>query len=103
MVGEYETGLAEVLELRPVRYTYNGTDVSRPDPQRDKRLARESPIPTATITRVARDGTEYIGLIAQEAEVPMPEMVTQTSAEIDGVPVDDYRVMDTGSLVYRTW
>ena len=49
VVGDYESGLAEVLALHPVRYTYNGVDVSRPG-SGTKRLARGSPIPTATTT-----------------------------------------------------
>ena len=44
---------------------------------------------------------EFVGLIAQDAEVPMPEMVTRKSGYVDGVQVDDLRVLDTGPLILR--
>ena len=49
---------------------------------------------------MAQEGKEFIGLIAQEAEIPMPELVTQTNAEIGGVPVDDYRIMNNTAITY---
>jgi len=87
VLGDYTHGLAEVLALDPVRYVYKG-NYSRQatDPSPHQRLAEEQ--------------REFIGLIAQQAEVPMPEMVTTESGYIDGEPVDDLRVLDTTALVF---
>jgi hypothetical protein len=85
--GDYENGLAAVLALHPVIYRYKSQQVQEPviegvDPMRN-----------------AND-RDFIGLIAQEAEIPMPEMVTQTVGLVDGERVDDLRQMDTGPLLF---
>ena len=98
VVGEYETGLAEVMGCG--RCATPTTAPTSRGQTRTQKVGKGEPNPDSDHYAVARDGAEYIGLIAQEAEIPMPEMVVQTSAEIDGVPVDDYRIMDTGSLVF---
>lgn len=80
-LGGYMAGLDELIMLRPVRYvkragvTLNG-------------------VPSTDSDR------EFVGLIAQEAEVHMPEMFTQVSATINGAPVTDLRIYDSNALVY---
>ena len=49
---------------------------------------------------VAAQGTEYVGLIAQEVELPFPECVTQRAGYIDGQPVTDMRDLDTNALTF---
>jgi hypothetical protein len=73
--GDYQTGLAAVLALHPVHYTYLGND---------------------------GDGLtgSFIGLVAQEAEEVMPEMVAQRHGTIDGRQVEDLRTLDTSSLIF---
>jgi len=56
---------------------------------------KNSPHYAATVA-----GTRYIGLIAQEVEPIMPEMVDKTAGYIDGVPVDDIRNLDTTALIF---
>ena len=68
VLGDYTTGLDAILSLRPVHYRYKTS------------------------------GQEHIGLVAQEAEIVMPEMVTQGSGEIDGKLVDDLRTLDMTAL-----
>ncbi len=101
--GDYTQGLAAVKALHPVKYTYKGNDVRySPIPvspgvpaatpgQPDKRSEHYS---------VAASGKEFIGLVAQEAEVSMPELVKQTIGTIDGALVSDLREMDTGPLIF---
>ena len=69
--GAYMSGLAAVLALRPVEYRYKN------DPAK-----------------------LHIGLVAQEVEEVMPEMVTKGDGEIDGEKVTDLRTLDTTALVF---
>jgi len=73
--ADYQTGLAAVLALRPVHYTYKGNDGDR---------LRGS----------------FVGLVAQEAEEVMPEMVAQREGTIDGRRVRDLRTVDTSNLIF---
>ena len=86
--GEYETGLAEVLALRPVRYVYKG----------NFRASEHDEV--SPHAQAAKAGTEFIGLVAQEAETVMPEVVRQTEGWIDGARVADTRMLDPSALVY---
>jgi hypothetical protein len=106
VIGEYNRGLDDVLALRPVLYTYKGNDTREPpsnsvgpDALGDKSAPavpyKNSPHYAATVA-----GTRYIGLIAQEVEPIMPEMVDKTAGYIDGVPVDDIRNLDTTALIF---
>lgn len=89
VTGDYDTGLDAIKQLMPVRYTYNGNETLR-SPEEDTKQS-----PHAQVV-----GQEFIGLVAQEAEGPMPEMIKQTSGYIDGVAVDDMRTMDGGIIKY---
>lgn len=84
VLGNYDAGLAEVIQLRPVVYQYlnnhgtaDGDDVSVPE-----------------------NDNVYRGLIAQDVETVMPEMVTLSTDTIDGVEVDDFRTLDTTPLTF---
>jgi hypothetical protein len=119
--GDYTSGLAEVLTLHPVRYTFKGNDTAEdvmPSNDRTKAVARrphnaddppEEPAPQETATlpyanshhyNAAASGREFIGLIAQECETVFPEMVAQHSATIDGIAVTDMRILDTAPLIF---
>jgi len=87
VLGDYTHGLAEVLKLDPVRYTFQGNY--------SKQATGQSPH-----QQLAEEKKEFVGLIAQQAEVPMPEMVTTEAGYIDGEPVDDLRVLDTTALLF---
>jgi hypothetical protein len=73
----YITGLTELVQLQPKYYKYNGKADGAPD-----------------------DGVDYVGLIAQEAEVVIPSLVSKGTHEIDDVEVADFRMMDTSELQY---
>lgn len=73
----YTTGLTELLQLQPKHYKYNGKAQGAPD-----------------------DGVDYVGLIAQEAETVIPSLVYESKNEIDGVEVNDFRMLDTSELQY---
>ena len=88
--GDYAQGLDAVLALRPVVYRY------KPQPQGKP----AEPLPEGVEPLPNTADRDYIGLVAQEAEVPMPEMVTQTKGTVDGEMVDDLRQMDTGPLLF---
>jgi hypothetical protein len=45
-------------------------------------------------------GKEFVGLVAQEAEVAMPELVESVTGWIDDKQVDDYRMFDPNALTY---
>lgn len=93
VVGPYEHGLAEILALNPVRYTFKGNDTYG-DPE------GALPYTNSNHYGPAKDGKEFIGLIAQSVEDPLPECVKQGKGWIDGVEVDDLRDLDPSPLVF---
>jgi hypothetical protein len=94
VVGKYRHGLDEILALNPVRYVYKGNDtVELPS-------GAEAPFTNSTHRAAAQIGKEFIGLVAQEAEVSMPELVTASTAYLDGVRHNDVRVLDPSALVF---
>ena len=48
----------------------------------------------------ARDLTEYVGLVAQQAEIAMPELIRLEKGFIDGVKVDDVRQVNYTPLMF---
>jgi len=74
-IADYPAGLAEVLALQPRTYTYKAETGRDPEKQ-------------------------YIGLVAQEAEIAMPEMVTQSNVPMGEMQFDDMRTLDTSALVF---
>jgi hypothetical protein len=109
-LGDYTRGLEEIIALRPIYYTFKGNDTpvepsheKTGDPEKDAKLAEiplTVPYPNSTHGVVSKAGTKYTGLIAQEVEAVIPEMVTKRSAFIDGVAVDDLRDLNTTPLVF---
>jgi len=101
VTGTYAVGLAAILQLQPKKFTYKGNDVvpsqvnvpgmSSPGGTPDRRSGHY---------QAAVDQTEFIGLIAQDVETAMPEMVRQVPALIDNAQVQDLRVLDTSALIY---
>ena len=88
VIGPYSHGLTELLEMVPKLYTYNGNvNAVAPDGSMGDPL-------------VSNTTKQYIGLIAQDCEAYMPEMVMQTSAYIDGVLQTDVRQLDTNALTF---
>jgi hypothetical protein len=101
VTGDYTRGLEAIKQLSPVKYVYKANEVSvQPAKPRDTPHTIGTPNPDSRHYQVALSGTEYIGLVAQDAEIPMPEMVTQHAASIDGTNVTDLRMMDTNALTY---
>jgi hypothetical protein len=74
-VQDYTRGLDAVLELRPVTYNF------KPETERDTSV-------------------RYVGLIAQEAEVPMPELVTSKAQTIGKLTHSDMRSLDSTALTF---
>jgi hypothetical protein len=58
------------------------------------------PYPNSRHYQNAVDQKEFIGLVAQDAEPVMPELISKATGMIDGVAVDDLRSMDTGPLMF---
>jgi Chaperone of endosialidase len=84
---DYESGLAEILALRPVVYTYNGNDKNNEHGNSLHKQAAEAQTP-------------FVGLVAQEAELVLPGIVSQQAGWIDDEAVDDLRIIDTSELTY---
>jgi hypothetical protein len=87
VLGDYEAGLDEVLQLRPITYVYKGNDTPTADGESRHQQAAQS-------------GQEFVGFVAQELEQIMPNMVSQHEGYIDGEAVSDLRSVDISSLVY---
>jgi hypothetical protein len=89
----YQSGLAEVIRLQPMVYIFKGNDTS-------KSPTGAAPYPDSPHHQVAKDRRRFTGLVAQDVETVMPEMVTRTSGYIDGKPVADLRNLDTSPLIF---
>jgi hypothetical protein len=107
--GDYPRGLDEVLALRPVLYTFKGNDTPDPvsatpgPPSEDELKNREAivvPFGNSNHYHQAVAGTKFAGLVAQEVEIVMPEMVSQREGYIDGAKVTDLRDIDTTPLIF---
>lgn len=85
--GDYVLGLAEVLALRPVVYTYKGNEKTDEDTDSMHKAAAEN-------------ATPFVGLVAQEAEIIFPGMVGKQAGWIDGEAVDDLRTLNNSELIY---
>jgi hypothetical protein len=97
LINYYDYGLTQIKALQPIRFKYKGNDVPL---DKTATAAPEQPDPNSPHYAAAQAGTVYTGLFAQEAETVMPEMVSQTSMQIDGVAVNDMRILDTSSLIF---
>lgn len=80
-IGEFAPGLDAILALRPINFVYRGNDA----------LAQGVASMNAG---AAAAKTEFVGLIAQEAELAIPEMVTRRAGFINGQPVADLRSLN---------
>jgi len=108
VTGNYDNGLDAILTLQPVKFTYKGNDTraapsnkSVPDPEeREDKSAVTVPYANSPHYHVALDGKEFIGLVAQDCEQAMPEIITKRAGYIDGVAVADVRDLDTGPLLF---
>jgi len=95
VIGNYSAGLAEVTQLQPVRYSYKGNDTPLAP------IAGETvPYKSSPNYSAATRATEFVGLVAQETEQVMPEMVTAHDGYIDGAAVNDVRTLSTTALTF---
>ena len=103
VTGDYVTGLAEVIALNPITFNYKGNDTPTADGSSSlfaDAKADAAPYPASPHYAAARDGTTFVGLIAQEVEPLFPGMVTQRDGYIDGQEVTDLRNLDTSELIF---
>ena len=109
VLNEYEAGLDEILQLRPIVYTYRGNDTDGP-PQNYFNGASEEeqkqsgppvvPYKNSTNFGVASACEEFVGLVAQEAEKWLPRTVKKRKGYIDGKLVDDLRQFNDSEIIY---
>jgi hypothetical protein len=113
ITGDYTNGLSSIVKLNPRKYKFLGNEtldeIRRPMPKVIERMANrilqlepQIEYPLRQIESLhelaAEQELEFIGLVAQEVEGYMPEMVTLEPGTIDGEHVDDLRMMDTTAL-----
>ncbi|MCA1455917.1 collagen-like protein [Bradyrhizobium sp. BRP22] len=102
--GTYDRGLDAVIQLNPVYFTFKGNDTERdPSVAVFEEFPEEPSLPpyrNSPHYQPAVAGTKFAGLIAQEVETVLPEMVKQRAAYIDGQPVTDLRELDTAPLIF---
>jgi hypothetical protein len=77
-INDYEIGLAAILALRPVTYSFNGKG------------------------GMVHDGKRYVGLVADEVLPVMPEMVGTISALLDpdDAAPSEIKTLDTTALIF---
>lgn len=101
VTGAYTSGLAELIQLRPVRYRYKGNDRLISEPiDRKRKFDRRTDVSASLHEAVL--GRDFVGLVAQDAETAMPEMVERRRGMIGDEEVDDLRTLDTTPLIYAT-
>ena len=109
VLGEYTSGLDDVLKLRPVRYAYRGNDTMTEDfigPEVSAEARAEmgevtsAPYPNSAHFIPAKAQTEFVGLVAQEVEPIFPGMVTSGEGFVDGQKIPDLKFLDTNELIY---
>jgi hypothetical protein len=93
VLGEYKNGLSAIKQVRPVRYKFKGNvhelaPKDRPEHQ------------SAPHYKAVEDGREFIGLVAQDVEAAMPEMVKKKTGYIDDKRIDDLRELNANALIY---
>jgi Chaperone of endosialidase len=104
--GDFTAGLDAVAALRPITYTFKGNDtheepshIAAPDGTKSKE-ALTVPYPNSLHYREAQEQKVFHGLVAQEVETVLPEIVMKRDGYIDGVAVNDLRDIDTGPLIF---
>jgi hypothetical protein len=113
VLGDYTNGLDAIAALHPVRFKYKAnntyeapshyrTGVSDEEKAKtpEPKGAPSAPYKNSPQYTIALADKELIGLLAQEAEVSMPELVMRSKGHIDGVAVDDLRDMNTTPLFF---
>ena len=107
VLDDYTLGLDEIKQLEPVRYIFRGNDTNEPPGPAPTLPGKEllptpkaAPFPNSPHYGVAYEGTEFVGLVAQEVEAIFPGMVTQREGFIDGQPVTDLRDLNTSELIF---
>jgi hypothetical protein len=114
--GDFTRGLDAVAALRPVTYTFKGNDTHEPPaaaveaptfdaqgkeiPKSAKRTPETAPYPNSAHYDAATKQTKYAGLIAQEVQSVLPEMVTSQAGYVDGQAVSDLLTLDTTPLIF---
>lgn len=111
---EYTAGLEEIEQLQPVCYIYKGNATDSPpsdltpaeiaDPKHRDHVVNtkslKAPYRNSSHYHQAVEGKEFVGLIAQDVEDYLPELVIKRKGYIDGKLVDDFRDLDVSPLVY---
>lgn len=106
IVGPYQSGLAEIEALKPTVFTYKGNDTHEEPKdgsagdQKAKAYTGAAPYPNSPHYTFAQSKQKFIGLIAQECETVMPELVKQIHGFIDGVESTDVRHLDPSALTF---
>lgn len=111
VLGDYKNGLAQILALKPVRYVFKGNDSleppratreidSDPEVEASKSIPSAAPYPNSIHFEAATQQREFVGLIAQQAETVMPELVKKVTGYIDGQQVTDLRTLDASAITY---
>lgn len=114
--SDYTIGLEEIIQLRPVNYIYKGNDtptanksalrVEDIDPENPdapipaEKLVTEAPYPTSMHYHFAKERRSFVGLVAQEAEISFPGIISKKSGFIDGVEVNDFRHLNASDLTF---
>ncbi|HSY77510.1 MAG TPA: tail fiber domain-containing protein, partial [Bacteroidia bacterium] len=109
VIGDYMQGLDDILKLQPKIFTFKGNDTLTNDLNKrmgifennDQKQKRDT-VPYYGSWHYTEAVTEKIcfGFIAQELEEVFPEAVTRQDAFIDGLSVNDYRIVNEANIKY---
>jgi hypothetical protein len=104
VLGNYDSGLDAINALQPVRYDTDAvpdnSELMADGSGTADKSAATVPYRNSLHYQAASDGLEFIGLVAQQAESAMPELVSAGPGYIDGEAVTDLRTLDQGPLVF---
>jgi hypothetical protein len=114
--AEYKRGLDDIAKLNPMIYTFKANETPEPPawkplpkkfdpegkeiPEPQRKAPTTAPYENSHHHDVAVAAKPFVGLIAQDVDQVMPEMVTKRAGFIDGVEVPDIHELDTTPLIY---
>jgi len=103
--GDYQAGLDEILQLRPVVYAYKGNDTwtaafGKSGPEGVVAYSGAAPYPGSFHYQAAVDRKSFVGFVAQELETVFPDMVETVAGFIDGQAVSDIRNVNLTNMTF---
>jgi hypothetical protein len=87
VLGGYKAGLKEILQLKPVEFTFKGNDTDTKDG-------------VSIRAELAKDKKKLVGFVADDIMKVLPETVSLEKGFIDGEEVNDLKYLDITNVTH---